>query len=778
MKIRKDFFYYFAVLVYIFCMLFAIVCVFNRIGEGQEYPYLIKGTWLIGSFTFLLLLMAVWALWARLGITEKMNRHPKLFLALELMIVAVIVIIGSYLRYRVIEELPMAPASDYKTYYEMAVMIHDGTLLEEGVGYCDYVAMFPHVYGYPAVLATFFRIFGVSVYVAEFFNLIISIGSLFLVWGIARLLRGRFAALVALVMWSFLPSVILYSDFVASEPLFTFALLVAVLFFVMSMRKNQKKEKHPWICTIELVLMGVVLAFCAFIRPMAMIFLVAAMICMLPMERKKYDIPTNDVPLGVRAVDAGWKRCLIVLIVYFGCSKLFTMATSYAVDRELAGSSASFGYNLLVGLNLESYGGWNQEDADYLYDAFEATGSAQEAQMVCRDMAFERLKADLHALINLFVHKFDVLWGNDDYGASWNILFMDQQDNLTPERESFLYRMMDISDLVYLLMLLEAGIFGFVMFRLRPDALYSCVLLVLGTAALHLFVENQNRYHYHTLPFLAILAGAAGAAMSERVGVAVMARIEEKKKEKAAEEERIAHVRKLQEEEDERVRLRSEALHAQFDMAKAIEEGHIRIVASKAIEGAYAPKPVAQPSDDKKNEHEISEKSGSTELQEAEVLTVSELEKRAASEGAPADDKVTESVESFADDKVTESVESFADDKVTESEESFADDKVTEPEESFADDKVTEPEESPAEDKVPESEELPAEDKVPESDDLLAEDKVPESEESSVDDKVPESEGSPADEKVPESEESPADDKVPDGSSEDSSEKPNNECEG
>lgn len=624
MTIRKNFFYYFAVLVYIFCILFSIVCVFNRIGEGQEYPYLLKGAWLIGMFVFLILLMLFWALWSRLDFSGLLKRIPKISLALEIVIVLAIIISGTLLRYWVIQNFPMAPESDYKTYYEMAVMIHDGTLLEEGTGYCDYVAMFPHVYGFPAVLARFFSIMGPSVRSALIFNLIVSVLSMILVWAIARLAGGRFCSLVAIILYAFLPSVVLYSDFVASEPLFTLVILLAAYLFLLSLKETEWKKKHPWFTTIELVLMGVTLAFGAFIRPMAMIFLVAAIICMLPIVRKEYDIPINDVPLGIRATDAGWKRCLIVLVVYLGLSRLFTMGTSYAVDRELAGSSASFGYNLLVGLNLESYGGWNQEDADYLFDSFYKTGSAQEAQLICRDMAFERLKVDPRALLNLFVHKFDVLWGNDDYGASWNILFMDQQKNLTEDRESLLYRMMDVSDLIYLVLLLEAGIYGFVMFRLQPDGLYSCTLLYLGTAALHLLVENQNRYHYHALAFLAILAGAAGAAMKQRMHVVVMARIEAKKREKLAEEERKAHVRKLQEEEAERVRLRAQALNAQFDMGKAISEGHIRIVASKAIEGAYAPQqtvPRNSTTDGKPDGTKII-----SDGHEAENLTVRELE--------------------------------------------------------------------------------------------------------------------------------------------------------
>ena len=48
MKLRKNAFFYFAVLVFLLCMLFSIACVFNRLGAGQEYPYLLKGAWVLG----------------------------------------------------------------------------------------------------------------------------------------------------------------------------------------------------------------------------------------------------------------------------------------------------------------------------------------------------------------------------------------------------------------------------------------------------------------------------------------------------------------------------------------------------------------------------------------------------------------------------------------------------------------------------------------------------------------------------------------------------------
>ena len=84
---------------------------------------------------------------------------------------------------------------------------------------------------------------------------------------------------------------------------------------------------------------------------------------------------------------SGWKRFLIIFVDYFLLNKLLTFTVAYNTDRELAGGSASFGYNLLVGLNLQSYGGWNEEDAQYLYDALEETGSGAEAQLIANTYA-------------------------------------------------------------------------------------------------------------------------------------------------------------------------------------------------------------------------------------------------------------------------------------------------------------------------------------------------------------------------------------------------------
>lgn len=583
MKLRRTGFYIFATLVFLCCILYAMSAVFARMGPGQEYPYLLRGLWLLGALAFCCAFLLFAAVLSRMetGFVH-LRAGTRLSVALEGVLAVLILAAAFLVRLVYIRRMPMIPASDYKTYYEIAQLLHQGRLLEDGPGYCDYISKFPHVFGYPRILAWVFAFTGESVLAAQIVNLVAQTLGCVAVWRIARLVGGRLAGMTALLLAAAVPSTVFYSNFVASEPVFTAILLCGIWLFTRSVSDTEGHARRPWSVVFELVGAGLLLAFASFVRPMALIFVVAAVLCLAPGESPLPALPLNDIPLALRAADKGWKRCALLLASYFLASSLFTLGTSYAVDRELAGGSASFGYNLLVGLNLESQGGWNAEDADFFDDSFELTGSAQEAQAACRDMALRRLNVDVRALLNLFVHKFELLWGNDDYGASTNILFMDQQGTLTRARESFLYDMMDVSNLYYLFLLFGALVAGCIQLRRRPDAGYACVLLFCGTVVLHLLVESQNRYHYHALPLLCILCGVAAGRVLSLVRQRMTERLIEKARIEAEREERERIVERITAEERERERLRAEALHAQFDMGKAIREGHVRVIMSEA----------------------------------------------------------------------------------------------------------------------------------------------------------------------------------------------------
>lgn len=609
MEIRRDGFMCFALTVYCIAILYAIICTAGTLGAGQEYPYYLKGVFLLLLLGLGLLLLLFGVLWARLGMANRVEEHPHFAFWAENGLATAVLCASVLVRVRYVQTMPMAPLSDYKTYYEIAQMLNNGTLLKNGAGYCDYVAMFPHVLGYPLVLSVVFRIFGASVAAAQNFNIVLAVCSEFVAWRISRRLAGRIGGLFSLCAAAFWPSQILYSNFVASEYPFTFLLLCCVWLFVASLEDYDGSTLHPWHCFLELAGLGALLAFAGVIRPLAVLFLISVLIAMLPGRLTLPARLRNDLPLGLRLIGSGWKRCLVVLCAYLLLSGFFSMGVGYTVNRELASGSASFGYNLLVGLNTQSYGGWNQEDADFLYDSFDATGSATEAHLTCRDLAMKRLTQSPKATFNLMVHKFEVLWGNDDYGASWNILFMDQQHNLTSWRKTFLYQMMDVSDLYYLVMLALAGILGIFLWIKKPNASYSLVLLFLGTAALHLLVENQNRYHYHILPVLAIFAGMAVSYINQECYARVMAVRAREQHEKQRKAERDAHVRLLAAEENRVMQLRSKALQTRFDIEKALKDGHVGITVSAAATESETPEtPPGQPDPSREPGRTVGEK--------------------------------------------------------------------------------------------------------------------------------------------------------------------------
>ena len=501
----RNAFYVFSMLVFLFCIQYAMHACFSFIGRGKEYPFLLQGIWLLSALVFCCAFLLCSALGAK---KRDLTLHVSQSGLVEGILAAVILIAAFLVRLVYIEKMPVEPESDYRLYYELALYLCSGKPLASSNYYTNYISLFPHVYGYPKLLSLFYVLSGdTSVLTSLLFNLFAQIVSFIAVWRTARLLAGRLAGIAALLLVSFLPSTILYSNIVASEPVFTAILFCAIWMFFLSLSDTPRHRHHPSSPIIELCGAGFLAAFASFVRPAALIFLVAALLYLV-----LADVPALDArsaPLVRRTVDEGWKRGILLVLCYFLLSGLLKVGVSAAVERKLVSTSASYGYNLMVGLNVNSTGGWNQEDSQFLYDNLERTGSAEQTHLACRNVAVQRLHENWRKLLNLFVQKFERLWGNDEYGASWSSSFMSEQGTLNEGRRSFYEQMTAVSNFYYLFLLLGAFVFGCITIHSEPEPGWTLILLFCGTVVMHLLVESQNRYHYHALPLLCILSGAA-----------------------------------------------------------------------------------------------------------------------------------------------------------------------------------------------------------------------------------------------------------------------------
>jgi hypothetical protein len=396
------------------------------------------------------------------------------------------------------------------------------------------------------------------------------------------MLCGRLSALVALTVSAFWPSQILYNNFLAAEYLFSFLLYFCAWLFLYLVLPTVHEQGSANGRLVLHIVLGVALAATSAIRPMALILLISMVICLASARMPLAVRPRNDLPLAERALEKGWLRALILVVTYLLVSAFFTKCVSYTVNRELAGGSASMGYNLLVGLNEESYGGWNEDDSNYLYEVLEDTDSAEQAQIACRDLALQRLKTSPQALLNLFFHKYDVLWSNDDYGATWNLIFLEQHGELTQARSDFLYRVQSWNDLWYLACVFFAGVEGVYLFKKRGNWAYLFVYLFLGTVAMHLLVENQNRYHFHVLYLFAILAAAGLHDLYEDSKYRVVRAQSEQRERMAWKKEETAALQRIEEAEQYASQRREESMSGYFDMGQALKEGHIVMSVSES----------------------------------------------------------------------------------------------------------------------------------------------------------------------------------------------------
>lgn len=582
MKPKKSVFGYFVNILFLVGILYALVCGIGDLGTGREYPYLLRGGFFLLLLGTWVLLNAVAAMAARLEWEDLGKTKHRLVNLLEAIFAVAVLCGAAWVRLETIRNFPMEPASDYKTFYEIAELLKKGTIQKDGAGYCDYIAMFPHVYGYPHFLSILFRIFGTGVSVAQYANVVMAVATVLLVYRTARLAGGRLAGLTALVLAAFWPSQVLYITQLASEFLFSFLMMLGVYLFVLSMKICNADMKHPGLGVLLYIAIGITLGICASVRPMALIVVITIILCIFTQKLRLSAEQSQNPSISLMILSRGWMRCLLVILCYAMITTGTNMTISQTVDRKLASGSTSFGYNLLVGLNTASEGGWNAEDATYLYDNYERTGDAGQAHLACRDLAIQRLTGSPEGMFNLFLRKYHVLWGNDDYGGTWNIVFLNEQGNLTPQREQFLYSSRDWGNLFYLVTLAFAGIAGLFLWRKGNDLEYVFILIFVGTVGMHLFVESQNRYHYHALFMLAILSGCAVNGIYRMNRAKVLRCREEKEAKQAAEREVQQRLEKMRRDEEELTELREAAMQSKFDMKDALERNLIRVSVSEA----------------------------------------------------------------------------------------------------------------------------------------------------------------------------------------------------
>ena len=132
MEPRKNVFSYFVIILYITAVLYILISGVTALGEGQEYPYLLQGVFLVMLLAVWLALNGITGMLARFDIGNRLKAREQVLKYVEAAVVILVLAAGFIIRIRYLQSMPMEPESDYKTYYEIADLINRGTLLKEG----------------------------------------------------------------------------------------------------------------------------------------------------------------------------------------------------------------------------------------------------------------------------------------------------------------------------------------------------------------------------------------------------------------------------------------------------------------------------------------------------------------------------------------------------------------------------------------------------------------------------------------------------------------------
>jgi hypothetical protein len=579
---KKNALEYIMLALFIMCMALSMSAALEYSSVGTERPYLLQAVWMLGLVLVSLLLFFGIRLLNK--VSPRLSDRAKNWIALG--VCAALIAVGALLRIAVIERIPVEPESDYETYYRIAGELLNDTLLSpEGDLDRRYIAMYPHTIGFPMlILLPAFKLFGQSVRVALYANLVCSMISIVLCAHIGKRLAGRVGMVTAALLMSLWPSHVLYANMVATEQSFTMLLLLAADLMIGVLERNVKSlyARSPGRALVYLMLTGVILAVAGAIRPMAVVLLAAFAVVLLTRGAD----PEGKVPLeGMRyALSAGWFCVLLMLIPYLATDAVISRGIGDQILETPASGLTASGYNLMVGVNVESQGHWNEEDSEFFAKAYDETGDASEAHRQCMQVAFQRMTGEPENVLNLLVYKFRDLWQTDDFGIDWNLLWTEQQGTLTPELKQAFEDIRPVGRLMYMSVLLFALVCALNAWRGRraPQPMVMVfVLFFLGTALAHMLLETQVRYHYNMLPFLILLATLGVAGWRQRAAEEPPERVVYLEREKA-----------IKEHDD----------HTHFDMDAAIREGHISVMVTEKYQGEVREKEHADGSDDGRRE--------------------------------------------------------------------------------------------------------------------------------------------------------------------------------
>lgn len=373
------------------------------------------------------------------------------------------------------------PVSDFGWYYQHAVQI------TTGLGFTT--NGFPTAYwplGWPYFLAAVFAVFGPNAYAGEVVQAILNGLTAGLVFVIAYRIAGGACALAAGLIYAFLPSAIEWSAVLASEPLYTFLVTLAICMWVCL-----SPRRIGWFAAS-----GILIGAATLVRPTALFLWVPLLIYLwYAAERKTF----RDILLPAAIVFA------------FAIAAIAPETVrNYRVFHTFVLICNTGGLTLWTGNNPDFHPGDTVLHNAKLQSMAQDPRTEVAADQLAEGMAISYIRSHPAKTVSRVIPKLRSLYARDDEPIQYAFA------TDTSTKLGWTVRLINRAYYYGVLLLALAGVV--LCFRRPPAPAWLLVLLViLYNTMPFVILPAYDRYHFQTMPYFAVFAGFAAAALLRRL---------------------------------------------------------------------------------------------------------------------------------------------------------------------------------------------------------------------------------------------------------------------
>jgi 4-amino-4-deoxy-L-arabinose transferase-like glycosyltransferase len=298
------------------------------------------------------------------------------------------------LRLIVVFWIPTVPTEDFWSYFQRAIHLLDNGSYDASLGWHE--ADYPP--GYSLFLSLFLWLPFDRLLTAKIVNVLISSAAIFLTSELARNLFGRKVALVAAVLTSLSPRMILQSTLIASENLFIPLLLLWVLLNFYWLDDHRYRKTFITGCLVGALTLT---------RTVALLLVIPWLISFLPVLRKNI------------------ANLVIMVILFLGGQ--FIVLAPWAVRNYLVLGKATVlttagGLDLFMGNNAHATGEWYAwtPDMESIYPDFSQRSVIVKNELAQHEAVKWIMNNPLDAL-KLYIKKWKIIFRDDMFALDMAI---------------------------------------------------------------------------------------------------------------------------------------------------------------------------------------------------------------------------------------------------------------------------------------------------------------------------------------------------------------------